>query len=79
MRVSDARQINDLDHDRGRSILGMHVSDACQINDLDHRVWPLFPTDRVEAGRCFNACRINDLDIHLYAMYAVVCFRCLSD
>ena len=34
--VSDACQINDLDHRRALQVRAEHVSDACQINDLDH-------------------------------------------
>ena len=38
MVVSDACQINDLDHRVWPFDAGVDVSDACQINDLDHRV-----------------------------------------
>ena len=34
--VSEACQINDLDHLRALSELEERVSEACQINDLDH-------------------------------------------
>ena len=34
--VSEACQINDLDHWDNQSVLGSMVSEACQINDLDH-------------------------------------------
>ena len=34
--VSEACQINDLDHAIGGSGLEQLVSEACQINDLDH-------------------------------------------
>jgi len=36
MRVSEACQINDLDHSRFIRTTGKRVSEACQINDLDH-------------------------------------------
>ena len=36
MVVSDACQINDLDHFLFCGGGGVVVSDACQINDLDH-------------------------------------------
>ena len=35
-RVSDACQINDLDHVHMPPDNVFYVSDACQINDLDH-------------------------------------------
>ena len=34
--VSDACQINDLDHIAALDSFTIDVSDACQINDLDH-------------------------------------------
>ena len=34
--VSDACQINDLDHRTVLNDIAKGVSDACQINDLDH-------------------------------------------
>ena len=34
--VSEACQINDLDHPADFVIVGTTVSEACQINDLDH-------------------------------------------
>ena len=34
--VSEACQINDLDHSEHRGQLFGVVSEACQINDLDH-------------------------------------------
>ena len=55
--VSEACQINDLDHDHRRLRPWPDVSEACQINDLDH-------TDIVEfdTGMVSEACQINDLD-----------------
>ena len=38
--VSEACQINDLDHFDIAFILVAHVSEACQINDLDHERKP---------------------------------------
>ena len=35
-RVSEACQINDLDHLNSEIYTGRKVSEACQINDLDH-------------------------------------------
>ena len=55
--VSEACQINDLDHnfdDFGNSDA---VSEACQINDLDHQA-----TRMDEAFYVSEACQINDLD-----------------
>ena len=40
--VSDACQINDLDHLDNRMALQSRVSDACQINDLDHKKGALY-------------------------------------
>ena len=37
MAVSEACQINDLDHVSAAVTLEGAVSEACQINDLDHR------------------------------------------
>ena len=36
MIVSEACQINDLDHTVSNTLYLNHVSEACQINDLDH-------------------------------------------
>ncbi len=38
MKVSEACQINDLDHGGAAAIAVVLVSEACQINDLDHEV-----------------------------------------
>ena len=73
--VSEACQINDLDHARFRLNRRAEVSEACQINDLDH----------VEGGMTVyavvsEACQINDLD-HLAdrIMHVGGGFRSLSD
>ena len=36
LTVSEACQINDLDHWRAGGLVTAFVSEACQINDLDH-------------------------------------------
>ena len=55
--VSDACQINDLDHLSPGARYVPSVSDACQINDLDH----VHAHDSVGRG-VSDACQINDLD-----------------
>ena len=55
--VSEACQINDLDHTLTENYDVHVVSEACQINDLDHlsAISVAFP--------CVSeACQINDLD-----------------
>ena len=55
--VSEACQINDLDHLTAFGDALLAVSEACQINDLDHFV------GRPEVGaEVSEACQINDLD-----------------
>ena len=55
--VSEACQINDLDHgETSRNGVGI-VSEACQINDLDHFVDFIHGVPFVS-----EACQINDLD-----------------
>ena len=56
-RVSEACQINDLDHGGKQSPIIVGVSEACQINDLDHRY-----TNEIYSQRVSEACQINDLD-----------------
>ena len=56
-RVSEACQINDLDHGRLHKPVAAVVSEACQINDLDHG---LAFGERAEFVS--EACQINDLD-----------------
>ena len=73
--VSEACQINDLDHPRTPRRRGKPVSEACQINDLDHG-------DPVELSRgvVSEACQINDLDHVALALIKLKdCFRSLSD
>ena len=55
--VSEACQINDLDHDHRRLRPWPDVSEACQINDLDH--WHFLDYSHVSVS---EACQINDLD-----------------
>ena len=55
--VSEACQINDLDHDVVCLTLTSGVSEACQINDLDHSKLPDNLIEEVS-----EACQINDLD-----------------
>ncbi len=55
--VSEACQINDLDHWRVASAWRVCVSEACQINDLDHARRVLDHIADVS-----EACQINDLD-----------------
>ena len=55
--VSEACQINDLDHITVRGSQVDRVSEACQINDLDHRY-----TNEIYSQRVSEACQINDLD-----------------
>ena len=56
-RVSEACQINDLDHLLTSVLYWNVVSEACQINDLDHEAERVYPTRYVS-----EACQINDLD-----------------
>ena len=73
--VSDACQINDLDHPCGGHRIEDLVSDACQINDLDHPS-SVFTT----SSSVSDACQINDLDHFDYVVYfQSIGFRCLSD
>ena len=75
MWVSEACQINDLDHEQIPSADLTIVSEACQINDLDH-------TEFLEILISFvsEACQINDLDHGAYgAQCWDLCFRSLSD
>ena len=73
--VSEACQINDLDHRFGVLVVEAVVSEACQINDLDHHA-----ADRWTDLTVSEACQINDLD---HAMAAIRGrrrrFRSLSD
>ena len=55
--VSEACQINDLDHDVVDVLHHGGVSEACQINDLDHPACRASWTPTVS-----EACQINDLD-----------------
>ena len=55
--VSEACQINDLDHVHVEDFDTNRVSEACQINDLDHLYWP-----RRTSSTVSEACQINDLD-----------------
>ena len=55
--VSEACQINDLDHLHRTATRHIAVSEACQINDLDH-----FKSNRGETVSVSEACQINDLD-----------------
>ena len=55
--VSEACQINDLDHQAAADIFGAVVSEACQINDLDHN-----NDGTVNGFSVSEACQINDLD-----------------
>ena len=55
--VSEACQINDLDHGDLLDWFDAKVSEACQINDLDHAGLRLH-----EQGLVSEACQINDLD-----------------
>ena len=57
--VSEACQINDLDHVSVTRFSRIEVSEACQINDLDHDAAQIVARDRVS-----EACQINDLDRH---------------
>ena len=63
--VSEACQINDLDHSAFHSPATYSVSEACQINDLDHELVEVAGIRRVS-----EACQINDLDhtAHLKAL-----------
>ena len=75
MPVSEACQINDLDHSYAAKDEDDAVSEACQINDLDHE-------EEYSSSSFFvsEACQINDLD-HLRDSNPHVCrcFRSLSD
>ena len=62
--VSEACQINDLDHGDLLDWFDAKVSEACQINDLDHHVPVVHDSALVS-----EACQINDLDLSA---------RCLS-
>ena len=75
VEVSEACQINDLDHPSDVRAHCMLVSEACQINDLDHMVCERDPVDGVS-----EACQINDLD-HRLALkpFQAAGFRSLSD
>ena len=55
--VSEACQINDLDHRVWRIHVKPKVSEACQINDLDHN-------EKIVAHYALvsESCQINDLD-----------------
>ena len=55
--VSEACQINDLDHPLTAQQRELEVSEACQINDLDHGLQCRECVDVVS-----EACQINDLD-----------------
>ena len=57
MEVSEACQINDLDHPWPPGIAPGVVSEACQINDLDHT-----KTKKEHIDKVSEACQINDLD-----------------
>ena len=73
--VSEACQINDLDHGVQGVADRLDVSEACQINDLDHcRRFCRRPRPVSEA------CQINDLDhiVH-YRLNWPKSFRSLSD
>ena len=73
--VSEACQINDLDHRSASTTPGRRVSEACQINDLDHQFGNGAWVETVS-----EACQINDLDHGVfYVPGAVCCFRSLSD
>ena len=75
MPVSEACQINDLDHG-GATLTGKGtVSEACQINDLDHTRGNI--TERPSVS---EACQINDLDHSVELVDGVPeRFRSLSD
>ena len=73
--VSEACQINDLDHNYNAQIEQYRVSEACQINDLDHLI-----TLQSAIVDVSEACQINDLDHPVGAIeVSDVCFRSLSD
>ena len=74
-RVSEACQINDLDHKVTRIATQSCVSEACQINDLDHPRSVIIASHHVS-----EACQINDLD-HCPVRAGITgrCFRSLSD
>ena len=75
LSVSEACQINDLDHRIPPHDRRTGVSEACQINDLDH------PAQSAPWSRLVSeACQINDLD-HLKAWNHACAnsFRSLSD
>ena len=55
--VSEACQINDLDHSIRHFTASHRVSEACQINDLDHNDYYYQQIYDVS-----EACQINDLD-----------------
>ena len=55
--VSEACQINDLDHRARPANNFTHVSEACQINDLDHA-----RSNWLRLRLVSEACQINDLD-----------------
>ena len=55
--VSEACQINDLDHALRFDVPSRFVSEACQINDLDHQY-----DDAKMQILVSEACQINDLD-----------------
>ena len=55
--VSEACQINDLDHLTVNHSNNQSVSEACQINDLDHGHIGVANEHQVS-----EACQINDLD-----------------
>ena len=73
--VSEACQINDLDHGAEFRPDRAEVSEACQINDLDHNRAGATANDAVS-----EACQINDLD-HSSALSSTMSggFRSLSD
>ena len=57
VKVSEACQINDLDHRGASGNPTPRVSEACQINDLDHNEKIVRHYALVS-----EACQINDLD-----------------
>ena len=75
MTVSEACQINDLDHGGNDDNGPYVVSEACQINDLDHNL-----VENNKMHFVSEACQINDLD-HFTSLLRNrrLCFRSLSD
>ena len=63
-RVSEACQINDLDHSVRELCDAGLVSEACQINDLDHECG----LRRGEIA-VSEACQINDLDHFVFSQH----------